>query len=270
MRKIKPEFKRKSFGQHFLIDQSVIQKIVKKTMSFVDETKADHLIEIGPGKGAITFPLLDQLNKKEIDFTLIEKDREFVEAWNKRTEKFEIIEADFLHLKETDWLKSNKTVVVSNLPYSASALILLKLVEQVSSVSAMVLMFQKEVADRVIATQKDSSFGRLSLICQNEWEVRPVCSVPPRAFKPAPKVNSEVICLTPRKAPLISQAVTHRKEWEKLTKICFMHRRKTIKNNLNSNREWLKALEISQIDDKKRAEALSWQEWETLLKAFIK
>jgi 16S rRNA (adenine1518-N6/adenine1519-N6)-dimethyltransferase len=109
--------------------------------------------------------------------------------------------------------------------------------------------------------------GRLTLLTQNEWNVEKIRDVPPRAFRPAPKVHSEVVLLRPRPEPLIPETARDPKLWESLLQAAFSQRRKMIHNSLSGNPRFLKALEASGIDGKKRAEALSFEEWGALFRA---
>lgn len=260
--------KRKAFGQHFLRDEKISTQIAQAAVVECVKTQAIRLMEIGPGKGAITIPLLQQLGEESshlpagFEFFLCEKDDRLAERarqeWSVRVEN-----SDFLELSEERWMPSleqERLVVVSNLPYSVGTAILTRLALHPERISAMVLMFQAEVARRVRATSRTSEWGSLSLWVQNHWDVERLLHVPPGAFIPPPKVDSEVIVLRPRIQPRVATQ-KNPALWEKLLKVCFAHRRKMLRSSLPGEGIWRNALELSGISGTKRAEELSWEEW---------
>jgi 16S rRNA (adenine1518-N6/adenine1519-N6)-dimethyltransferase len=268
--------RRRAYGQHFLKDRGVCTKIAETTFELVRSSGAKGLLEIGPGKGAITEPLIERLEQTpEIErFLICEKDRKFADYWNERAQekpRMQILDGDFLEVDSETWLGTPPLVVVSNLPYSAGTAIFTRLAKHPEKIPAMVLMFQSEVAQRLRAERGTKDWGTLSLWTQNQWDVRKLIAVPPGAFWPPPKVQSEVVVLQPRKELRIPGTTgTHEKTWEGLLKACFQHRRKMLRAGLPKSGALRNALELSGVDDTKRAEALDWNEWERLYRALLK
>lgn len=266
--------RRRAFGQHFLKDEKVIATIVRSTMEKVNDTGAKALLEVGPGKGAITRPLLEAfLNAPSIErFLIVEKDRRLADEWVdqcKKIERVEVITADFMDIKEDIYLAVEPMIVVSNLPYSAGTAILQELAAHPGRIHSMILMFQAEVAARLRAVPGEKAWGSLSLWIQNQWEVRKLLSVPPGAFIPPPEVNSEVVILEARKELKIrapdsagAEEIAHwNSQWEKLIRIPFLHRRKMLRSGLPKGSVWKEALEKAGIDGTRRAEDLEWKDW---------
>ncbi len=252
--------KRKAFGQHFLTDVVVINGIVSETISALSRHEDHSLLEIGPGKGAITRPLLAQL-PIEKKFFVAERDRELINFWKPETRITRLLEGDFLDHSEEVLQSLGKVVVVSNLPYSAGTAIVVKLCEHASQIPEMVLMFQAEVAKRLYAVSSTPDRGSLSLYIQNEWDVKRLLVVKPDAFNPPPRVMSEVVTLKRREAPFIELPnEAARKKWNDLLKSAFLHRRKMLRANLGHG-HWKAAFEKSGVDPTLRAEALEWKDW---------
>ncbi|MDF1677892.1 MAG: 16S rRNA (adenine(1518)-N(6)/adenine(1519)-N(6))-dimethyltransferase RsmA [Legionellaceae bacterium] len=213
---------RKRFGQNFLEDFHVIQRIIEA----ISPLPTDNLIEIGPGLGALTRPLLKQLNRLtaiEIDTNLHAHLRALPGA------------KDTLNLVCNDVLKVNFDAfgdtlrVVGNLPYNISTPLLFHLFQQASRIKDMHFMLQKEVVQRLSATPNTKAYGRLSVMTQAICAAEALFLVPPEAFNPAPKVESAVVRLTPHVAQL-SQA--HLASLEHLLIQAFSMRRKTLSNTL--------------------------------------
>jgi 16S rRNA (adenine1518-N6/adenine1519-N6)-dimethyltransferase len=273
--------KRRFFGQHFLRDQEVIHTIIEKVITELKLNPCQSLLEIGPGKGAITFPLFKALQQESSplvqSFLLVEKDRELVEFWNAQKEVqndfIEVEGADFTNVPSSIWAKEQPVGVVSNLPYASGTAIFQILAEARSQIPFMVLMFQAEVAHRLRAipgNPKDKKdVGSLTLWTQNHWEVSQLLHVPPKAFQPPPKVDSEIVVLKPRSAPLIPESDQHPELWQKLLRSAFAQRRKMLRATLGKNATWKEALSKSGVDPQKRPEALSWEEWKTLFLAAL-
>jgi 16S rRNA (adenine1518-N6/adenine1519-N6)-dimethyltransferase len=261
--------KQKAFGQHFLKDTAIIDRIVDAALIAVigarSKDPATSLLEIGPGKGAITRPLLERL-PIEVPFHLAERDRDLIEYWSGESRVSEFLKGDFLDQTNDAIERLGPLVVVSNLPYSAGTAIVVRLAERSHQISEMVLMFQAEVAKRLYAEPSTPDRGSLSLYIQNEWDVERVCVVPPAAFAPPPKVMSEVVRLRRRAAPRVDlQAPGSREAWNGLLRLAFQHRRKMIKGNFAGTR-WQQALEKSGVDPTLRAEGLTWEGWILLWK----
>lgn len=210
---------KKSLGQNFLVSDLVIERIINKAREFSPET----LIEVGPGPGALTY-FLQQLNA---DFRVIELDRVLAEYW--RGQGLEVIEADALRL---DWQnfysKPGKKVLVSNLPYQISSSIVIDRCLDKDGLDHMVLMFQKEVAQRIAAKAQTDAYGLLTVIAQTFWKTETVTEAGPRDFAPPPKVASRVLAFT-RKAPVVQNP----KSFLSFTKAAFAQRRKLLKKNLS-------------------------------------
>ena len=252
--------KQKAFGQHFLKDEGVIRTIRDAAIDAVKRNPGHALLEIGPGKGAITRPLLEAL-PMDVLFALAERDRELIEYWSGESRVGTFLKGDFLDQPDSDLDALGPLVVVSNLPYSAGTAIVVRLCNRKESIPEMVLMFQAEVAKRLYAQASTPDRGSLSLYVQNEWEVRRLIEVKPGAFQPPPKVMSEVVVLKRREKSLIPvESPERRSAWNDLLKTAFAHRRKMIKGNFSGTR-WQKALEASGVDPTLRAEALEWEDW---------
>ncbi len=264
----------KKFGQHFLRDEKIIAKIVDAGLDFCRSTHAKGLVEIGPGQGAITDPILNALPAMtELERLLIvELDQEFARRWTLATErepKVRVESKDFMEVPDSFILEKTPLVVVSNLPYSSGTAILTKLARFPHRIPAMVLMFQAEVAQRLRASPGSKSWGSLSIWIQNRWDVKTLCPVSRYAFSPPPDVQSEVVVVTPRTEPRVSFDPRFEDTWEKLLKVAFAHRRKMLRSGLPKNSIWTQSLEKSGIDPTLRGEALSWAQWDSWMKAVV-
>lgn len=268
--------KRRAFGQHFLKNKNQAQSIAEKAVNEAIQHHCKTLLEIGPGKGALTYPLLDlikiypQIGK----LILSERDRELVQRWRiiqgATPSLLQVEEGDFLKLPEEYWLTAAPLIVISNLPYSTGTAILTRLARYHESIPSMILMFQAEVAKKLRAPIATQERGSLSVWIQNHWEVKKLLSVSRGAFSPPPGVDSEVVLLSRlQKSYIPSQS--NEILWESLLKICFAHRRKMIRSNLTSqpDMKWRNILELSQVDGTRRAEALSWNDWTQLYQAAL-
>jgi 16S rRNA (adenine1518-N6/adenine1519-N6)-dimethyltransferase len=255
-----PFNKRKAFGQHFLKDASVIRAIVEATQQALAAAPGSTLLEVGPGEGAITRPLIQALPLEQ-PIVLAERDRELIEFWRGESRVINIFEGDFAAIDSSQIRELKKLVVVSNLPYSAGTAIVVKLAEMGDVISEMILMFQAEVAQRLYAEPSTPDRGSLSLYIQNEWDVEPVIEAPPEAFSPPPKVWSEVIRLRRRDLPRVDVSTAEKRAlWNQLLKSAFQHRRKMLRGNLTAA-PFQAALQKSGVDPTKRAESLIWDEW---------
>ena len=244
---------RKRFGQNFLIDRQVIERIV----STISPKKEDDIVEIGPGKGAITFPLLEQLNKLNV----VEIDRDLIALLqSSQNTKLIIHEADALSFDYSQ--VSNNLRVVGNLPYNISSPLLFHLISQKDNIIDMTFMLQKEVVDRIVAKNNCKNFGRLSVVMQSFFDVELIFTVPRESFMPQPKIESAIVYLKTRQKPLIDDI----KLLEKVVKICFSQRRKTLKNCLKSYLDQKQ----TEIDLSQRAEMLSVKNFITLTEDYAK
>lgn len=262
-----PKFnKQKAFGQHFLKDDKVIKEIVNATVEALKRNPKASLLEIGPGKGAITLPLFNAINP-ELRFILAERDREFIEDWKHAGRVNQVLEGDFLAHSEEVLQSLGECVVVSNLPYSAATGIAVMLVEMslgTRQFPEMILMFQAEVAKRLYAEPSTPDRGSLSLFVQNIFDVKKLISVKPDAFNPPPKVMSEVVTLRYRDEPMIKTDTAEKaKAWDDLLKTAFAHRRKMLRGNFNGS-SWKTAFDQSGVEGTKRAESLTWDDWKAI------
>ena len=217
-------FFKKSLGQHFLINKSILKKIVS-----LEDIKGKVVFEIGPGQGALTKEILQKKPEKLI---LIEKDKNLRAYLFKLQENFKdiisVIDDDILNINLED-LNYNKVKIISNLPYNIASTLIIKLIKNYNIIESMVLMVQKEVAERLSARVSTSSYSRLSVLIQLHAEVKKVFDVEPYNFNPRPKVESTVIKIIP-----LSKRKIHYDRLDNVLKISFRQRRKTIKNNLKT------------------------------------
>ncbi|MAS00041.1 MAG: 16S rRNA (adenine(1518)-N(6)/adenine(1519)-N(6))-dimethyltransferase [Nitrosomonadales bacterium] len=237
---------KKKFGQNFLIDRHIIQKILDS----VNPNKIQSVLEIGPGLGALTIPFLEKLNHIKV----IEIDRDMVKFLTKKipSEKITIYQDDIL--KVDDKIFSEFNFIIGNLPYYISTPILLKLAKIKKNKASHFFMLQKEVAERVSAAPSTKMYGRLSSIMQYFFRVELLFDIPAEAFIPEPKVISSFVKLT-RKASSELNALNE-ENYEKIVKIAFQYKRKTIKNNFKGVLDESDFLKLN-IDSNVRAETLS-------------
>jgi 16S rRNA (adenine1518-N6/adenine1519-N6)-dimethyltransferase len=191
---MKSHIPRKRFGQHFLTDTVLIDAIV----DLIDPQPGETLVEIGPGLGAMTLPLL----QRHQPLTVIELDRDLAARLRKRDD-VEVIESDVLKVdfKALAEAKGAKLRVVGNLPYNISTPILFHLLDAVDVVVDQHFMLQKEVVDRMAAAPGSKDYGRLSVMLQWRYDIESVLDVPPEAFDPPPRVDSAIVRMQPLKTP---------------------------------------------------------------------
>ena len=217
---------KKSLGQNFLIDQNIIDKIINTV-----EIDNKSILEVGPGAGNLTKAILKKQPKKLI---VIEKDNNLAELLKKDFDNnIKIINDDVLKIDENG-LDENILTVFGNLPYNISTEILCNWILNIKYKNFwfdnLVLMFQKEVADRIIAKFNTKNYGRLSILSNWKLEIKKICDVKPSSFFPKPKIDSSVLLLKPK---LDFFPLTNPKNLEKLTRTFFMHRRKMLKKSYN-------------------------------------
>ncbi|RYY73185.1 MAG: 16S rRNA (adenine(1518)-N(6)/adenine(1519)-N(6))-dimethyltransferase RsmA [Gammaproteobacteria bacterium] len=217
---------RKRFGQNFLIDHGIIRDIVRA----VHPQKEDCIVEIGPGKGAITQLLADSCD----NLSVIELDRDLVPWLKVKFEhhpNFQLFQADALQFDFAQLIKNERPLrIVGNLPYNISTPLIFHLLTYSTQVSDMHFMLQKEVVKRMAAHAGDSAYGRLGIMVQYYCEVENLFEVPPSSFDPAPKVDSAIVRLVPYKD--LPYKATNIKTLENLVNIAFQQRRKTLRNSL--------------------------------------
>ena len=217
---------KKSLGQNFLIDQNIIDQIVN-----IINLKGKNILEIGPGTGNLTSALLDnQANK----LLVIEKDIELAALLEKTfQEKIKIINKDILKVNE-NFLDDKLLTVFGNLPYNISTEILCKWILNIDDKNFwfdyFILMFQKEVADRIISDFNTKNYGRLSILANWKLDIKKIIDIKPSSFSPKPKVDSSVLFFKPKKNFF---KLNDPKNLEKITRTFFMHRRKMIKKPYN-------------------------------------
>ena len=244
---------RKRFGQNFLVDHQIVNQII----STISPKNDDSIVEIGPGKGAITFPLLEYLDH----LSVIEIDRDLVSMLElEEQEKLTIYQSDALTFDFSQI--SNKIRVIGNLPYNISSPLLFHLLDYRDQIVDMTFMLQKEVVDRIVAPPGNKTYGRLSVMMQAFYEVELMFVVPKESFEPQPKIESAILYLKTKEQPLVKNS----KPLEEIVKLAFSQRRKTLKNCLKS------VLNQSQteIDLSQRAEMLSTENFVTLMNDYEK
>ena len=231
---------KKSLGQNFLTDRNILEKIANVT-----EIRNKNILEIGPGTGNLTSFIIKNEPKKII---VIEKDNELAMKLSSNFgERLTVINDDILDINE-QLLFKEKVTVFGNLPYNISTEILSKWIMNLNDIfwfDHLVLMFQKEVADRIIANVNSSAYGRLSILANWKLYIKKICDIKPECFSPRPKIDSSLLFFTPKKNFF---KIGNPKNLEKVTRIFFSQRRKMLKkpfNQLfNGNKGILDKLEI--------------------------
>lgn len=238
---------KKRFGQHFLHDQHVLDHM----QHAINPQPTDTMLEIGPGAGALTDRLIQQVKQ----FIVVEIDNDLIPLLHKRyasQPQFQLIHQDALTV---DYAQiANPLRVVGNLPYNISTPLIFKLLEARHTIQDMHFMLQKEVVERLASEPGSAHYGRLSVMAQYYCQVSDLFHIGPEAFDPPPKVDSAVVRLIPYQQ--LPQQAHHEANFAALVKQCFSMRRKTLRNNLNG---WLSAnqIEACHIDPSARAETLS-------------
>jgi 16S rRNA (adenine1518-N6/adenine1519-N6)-dimethyltransferase len=260
---IKP---RKQFGQHWLKDEVILEQIVEAAQL----NPTDRVLEIGPGLGVLTAKILERVETLvavEIDRDLCKK---LIKKFGDR-DNFLLLQGDFLELDMAATIANfpkfkNPQQVIANIPYNITGPILEKLLGKIAkpamiNYKSIVLLIQKEVGERLIASPDSRAFGALSVRVQYLADCQAICSVPAKAFYPIPKVDSVVVKLTPRS---IENPAQNPKQLDSLVKIGFANKRKMLRNNLKAiiEVEKLNQLLIElEIDPETRAEDLSVRNW---------
>jgi 16S rRNA (adenine1518-N6/adenine1519-N6)-dimethyltransferase len=243
---------KKHLGQNFLHERGVIERIVQA----IDPKPGDAIVEIGPGQGALTFPLLDRHGA----LTAIEFDRDLhapLQAAAREHGELKLIEGNVLGVDFTALAKElgvGKIRLVGNLPYNLSSPILFHALDHANAIRDMHFMLQKEVVERMAAPPGSKVYGRLSVMLQAYCTVTPLFTVPPGAFRPAPKVDSAVVRLIPRAAGTIG--IDDRARFAAIVRAAFGQRRKTLRNALGGIMQ-AEAIVAAGLDPGARAEQLS-------------
>ena len=262
----------KRLGQNFLTDQRIIQRIVEAVEPRADET----IVEIGPGKGALTALLLERVGR----LVAIEFDQNLIPLLTDKFsagKNFKLIQSDALVTDFCEAIRpATRARVVANLPYNVATAILQRLIEQRRCLTEMVVMLQREVVERITAGPSAAERGYLSVFVQAYCETEKLFDVAPSSFRPAPKVWSSVIRLRPR--PQLAAAVNDEKLLWQVVSAGFAQRRKTILNNLRNAPSPLQeivkthggasiVLCQAEVDLQRRAETLTLDEWARIARA---
>ncbi len=241
---------KKRFGQHFLHDRGVIDRMLRSLAL----KNSDRVVEIGPGPGALTFPLLDLLPRLDI----VEIDRDVIAWWQQQAQaqgKLHIHAQDALQLDVVNLRGDGEALrVVGNLPYNISTPLIFHLLANAEHIRDMLFMLQKEVVDRLTAAPNSRDYGRLSVMVQYACQTEYLMHVAPGAFRPPPKVDSAVVYLKPwAKLPYVANDEAR---FAKLVAQAFSQRRKTLRNTLKGTLT-TEQIESVGIDPVQRAETLS-------------
>jgi 16S rRNA (adenine1518-N6/adenine1519-N6)-dimethyltransferase len=242
---------KKRFGQHFLHDAGIIARIVRA----IGPHPGDRMVEIGPGDGALTAPLLRELGK----LTVIELDRDLLprlESLPAQGQSLSIIQADVLKVDFRTLAANMPLRVVGNLPYNISTPILFHCLDHIDTIRDMHFMLQREVVERMAAAPGSKTYGRLSVMLQLACEVESLIDVPARAFEPPPKVESAVVRLRPR--PAAERPTQHIDVIARIVRAAFGQRRKTLANALREVAN-VAEIEAAGIDPRARAEQVAPQ-----------
>ena len=252
---------KKRLGQNFLVDSVIIDQIVRS----VHPDPEDHIIEIGPGLGALTQPLLNVLPRLDV----IEFDRDVIPQLAKikggdrlRVHNSDVLDFDFTSFAETD-CSGDKLRIVGNLPYNISTAILFHLIKHRNCVRDMHVMLQKEVVERIAAEVGSHDYGRLSVMMQLHFSIDPLFTVAPRSFRPAPKVESAVVRLEPH--PSLPIGADKYDAFSALIKQAFSQRRKTLKNTLKGTCDSA-LIQAAGIDPGSRPQQLDIHDYVSLFK----
>ena len=217
---------KKSLGQNFLIDQNIIEEITN-----IIKIENKNILEVGPGTGNLTTAIINKNPKKLI---VIEKDNELANLLEKKfSNKIKIINKDILKIDE-NFLDKEKLTVFGNLPYNISTEILSKWILNLNDKNLwfdhLILMFQKEVANRIVSEYNSKDYGRLTVLTNWKLDVKKIIDIKPSSFSPRPKIDSSVLFFKPKKN---FYKLNDPKSLEKITRIFFMHRRKMINKPYN-------------------------------------
>ena len=247
---------RKRFGQNFLKDDLILQRMV----AAIHPKPPEHLVEIGPGLGALTQGLL----KEGVRLDAIELDRDLVTHLQRRfqgVEGFRLHSADALRFDFTPLMGESRLRVVGNLPYNISTPLIFHLLEQGPVIADMHFMLQREVVDRLCAEAGEGAYGRLSIMTRYYCRAIKLFEVPPESFDPPPKVMSAIVRLVPHERPPVE---VDPKRLGRLVTAAFSQRRKTLRNALKG---WCEvgALEAASIDPGARPETLSLKDYARIL-----
>ena len=248
---------RKRFGQHFLNDDGVIHSIINT----IGPQHKKTLVEIGPGRGAITLPLLEY----DVHMHLIEIDRDLVKWWREKQQQglnIDVHEADVLRFDFNELgSQENPIHLIGNLPYNISTPLFFRLIDFHSIIADMCFMVQKEVALRLTAQPGEKPYGQLSVWLQLHYQTELLFDVAPGSFSPPPKVDSSIIRMQPHENPPVE--VTNKEQFHKFIEAAFAQKRKTLRNNLKKILS-AEQMQTAGIDPSRRAETLTLKEFAAL------
>ena len=247
---------RKRFGQNFLTDRSIIERIVRS----INPVPGEKLVEIGPGLGALTCPLLQQAGELDV----IELDRDIIPKLSLncgRLGKLRVHQCDVLEFDFGQLASDRSLRIVGNLPYNISTPIIFHLVEHAHRIRDMHFMLQKEVVERLAAQPGGADYGRLTIMVQLHFAITPLFLVPPQAFSPQPKIESAIVRLVPHASPPFE--LRSHQTFAELVKRAFSQRRKTLHNTLKDLCDDA-MLRNAGIDPGQRAQELSLSQYAKL------
>ena len=213
---------KKSLGQHFLIQESIAERIAR---SILAQDQTEHILEVGAGHGMLTKYLLERPEQ----LSVVEIDRDVIPGLKARFKNLPVHEGDFLKLNLTTFMPK-RFHLVGNFPYNISSQILFKMLDYRQQIPQLVGMFQREVAQRIASDHGSKKYGILSVLMQAFYDVEYLFTVKPGSFSPAPKVDSAVIRLVEKKAPLVQ--FDQEKSFRTVVKLAFGQRRKMLRNSL--------------------------------------
>jgi 16S rRNA (adenine1518-N6/adenine1519-N6)-dimethyltransferase len=253
---------RKRFGQHFLHDKNIIQRLVNA----ISPQTNDHIVEIGPGQGALTVPILKLIGQLDV----IELDRDLIPALTLRCKdlgKLQVHQADALEFDFKQLLHDSHPIrIIGNLPYNISTPLIFHLLEYAPHIIDMHFMLQKEVVDRMAAKPGDEAYGRLGIMVQYQCQVSALFDVAPGAFYPPPQVQSSIVKLVPYH--VIPHHAHDYQHFKNLVKQAFSQRRKTLRNSLKlllDDNDWKRV----EIDPHLRPEQLSVEQYVKMSNALV-
>ncbi|MEA2005311.1 MAG: 16S rRNA (adenine(1518)-N(6)/adenine(1519)-N(6))-dimethyltransferase RsmA [Acidobacteriota bacterium] len=257
--------KRKALGQHFLTNKKVLTKII----NVISPQKQDLIIEIGAGKGVLTFPLAEKAGK----VIAFEKDEAFIPILkSKPFPNLTILHKDIFKAQFSEFAKDKNLKVAGNLPYSISSQILFKVLSEKEHITQCTFLLQKEVAERVCAQPGSKKFAPISILFQIYFETHLCFTVSSKNFRPQPKVESALVTLNKRDLPLFH--IENEDLFKKFLKTSFQHRRKKLSNNLKGLNFSLfdikNAFNYCQINDGLRAEQINISQFVALFNFLYK
>lgn len=260
---------KKALGQNFLLDGNITDKIVRLSLQAQNKENfvGENVLEVGPGPGGLTQAVLKQNPKQMTVVEMDERCLRILEEIRGFYPQLEIINGDALKF---DWQaqrkKEGKIHIISNLPYNISVALLTDWLEQIDCFKSLTLMFQKEVADRIVAEPGNKSYGRLSVISQLQCDIVHLFDLAPTCFVPAPKIWSSVLLFLPKCEPVEKKLID---KVEKLTERAFGQRRKMIRQSLKSVPMVLDSLEKLGLDSTLRAENLTPRNFLDIAKSLV-